>query len=231
MSNVVQGDAGSSRLAAALIGFAALLEVVLITHHPIAHGGRGPGQISDIEAVANANLGFHSILMIILVGQSVGLALLARVLHFQRPIVLAGIVLCGLSSCLLLIAMTFDGFVTHELIGSCSSSAQACASVTAGSLQLVLAIISSFSKIGFAAQCLGFAAFSAAIWSYAKRARFVGIVGGLLALAPLALIALDSRLGPSRLLQILGFLAVWGFVVAVALVRGMLNPNSATSHS
>jgi hypothetical protein len=157
--------------------------------------------------------------MIVLVGQSVGLVLLARLLGLTRPLVLAGLLLCGLAGVMLAVAMTFDGFVTHDLIASCSASPPGCAA----SLRLVWAVTSAFSQIGFGAQCLGLAALSAGLWVPGKRVRLLGVAGAILALAPTALVLPAGRIGPGRLLEVLAFLAASGLCLAAALGRGMVS--------
>jgi hypothetical protein len=227
----IRGNAGNERLAALLIGAAALLEVVLITHHPIVRTGHGDVPFAGIKAVMDANLAFHSVLMMVLVGQLVGLVLFARALGLERAIVLTGLVLCALASLMLSVAMTFDGFVTHELMSSCTPAAHGCAVTTADSFRVVLATISAFSKVGFGAQCLGFAALSAAMWAPGERVRLAAIAGGAFAIAPIALIALGGRVDPGRLLEILAFLAAWGFCVATALASGIIGSRASTSRA
>lgn len=227
MTEAGQADLLHERLAALLIGAAASLEVALITHHPIAHAAKGDAPLVAIKAVVHANLAFHTLLMMILVGQLVGLVLFARALGLHRPLVIAGLVLCGLASFMLAVAMTFDGFVTYNLIASCSGSAQGCTGTAVDSLGIVSAIISAFSEIGFGAQCVGFAALSAAMWVPGERGRLAAAAGVVLALAPVPLVLAGGKVDPGRLLEIMTFLAAWGLCVAVVLGRGILVSRSA----
>lgn len=227
MTKAVQPHPQRERLAALLIGGTAVLELVVITHHPIAPAGNGHGPLGGIASVANANLAFHAVLMLVLVGQLVGLALFARALGLNRPLVLAGLILVWVASLMLTLAMTLDGFVVSELIGSCSASSPGCTATAAQSLQIVLAMINAFSKVGFGAECLGFAAFSAAIWGAGGQVRVAAAAGVALALAPIALMLPGGRIDPGRLAEILSSHAAWGLCVAAVLARGALGSGSA----
>lgn len=222
MSEVVLAEQRQERLAALLIGLPALLGLVLITHHPIARAAKGNVPLAGIKAVADANLAFHAVLMIVLVGQSVGLVLFGRALGLHRPLVLAGLVSSGLAAVMLAIAMTFDGFVTHDLIAACSASSQGCSAVAAESLRTVLAIVRAFSRIGFGVQCLGFAALSGALWVPGQRGRLASSSGVVLGVAPIALMASADQMDARVLLQVLALLSAWGVCMAVVLARGTL---------
>src|SRR5947209_18961587 len=110
MTEATHTPAGQ-RLAAFLIGGAALLELVFVSHHPVAPpGGHGGAPFAEIQAITKINLAFHAALMVILAGQLLGLVLVARRLGVHRPSVLAGLVFGLLASVMLVVAMTFDGF-------------------------------------------------------------------------------------------------------------------------
>jgi hypothetical protein len=192
---------------------------VLVTHHPVASRAEGgPGTpFGALAAIAQANLAFHAILMLLAVGQLLGLILFARRLGLHRPLVLAGILLCGFAAILMVIAMTFDGFVIYELISRCSAFQARCDAATAGALRLALAIIQAFTKLGFAAQCLGFTALGLAMWSLRGKARIAAVACVIMALAPVVLITSGDYVGAQQLMAILALLAGWGLCVAAVL--------------
>ncbi len=231
LTQPLRGISRHERLAALLIAAAALLEVVLITHHPIAHTAAGDAPFAGIKGVINANLFFHSVLMMVLVGQLVGVVLFARVLRLERAMVVAGLILCILASVMLAVAMTFDGFVTHDLVALCTASAHGCTGTTAESLQIILATTSAFSKVGFGAQCLGYAGLSVAMWAPGLPVRLAAVMGFVFSIAPIALIALEGGIGPSGLFKILSFLAAWGLCVAAVLASGIISDRPAHASS
>jgi hypothetical protein len=209
-----------ARIAALLIGGAALLELVIISHHPVApRSATGRDAFEGIRAVMRANLGFHAALMLALVAQWVGLLLFAVQLGFARPIVLTGSVLCGIASFMLIAAMTFDGFVTFEIVNKCTVATAGCTPAVAVSLRVVLAVIQAFTKLGFSAQCLGFAPLGCALWANGGMGRWVALACIAAALSPILLLALGGSVGPLQLAQVLGLLAVWGLLVAALLIR------------
>lgn len=209
----------SLRLAAGLIGFAALLEVGLVTHHPVVssldHGAASP--FGPLTAIMQTNLAFHAILMLVAVGQLLGLLLFARRLGLARPLVLIGMAFCSLATVLLVTAMTFDGFVVFELISRCNSSASGCTRDAQSSLRLVAAIIQGFTKLGFGAQCLGFIALGVASWSLGRKSRLATVISVVAATAPMAILTSGVYVGPQQLTQILALLAGWGLCMAVVL--------------
>lgn len=207
------------RVAAGLIACASFLEVVLVTHHPIASNVQqdSGAPFGGLAAIIQTNLAFHAVLMLVAVGQLVGLFLFARRLGLERPLVLAGAVLCSLATVLLVIAMTFDGFVVYELISRCSASG-GCTENAVDALRLVSAIIQGFTKLGLGAQCLGFIAFGLASWSLGGKARIGALFSVVAATAPIAILTSGGYVGPQQLTQILALLAVGGLCIAIILV-------------
>ncbi|WP_309629778.1 hypothetical protein [Brevundimonas sp.] len=224
MSEINRPAPTNLRLAAALIGGTALLEVVLVTHHPVvSRVEHDSGLAFDaLAAIVQANLAFHAVLMLVAVGQLAGLFLFARRLGLDRPLVLTGSLLCSLATMLIVTAMTFDGFVVYELVSRCSMSAGGCSADVTGALQLVSAIIQGFTKLGFGAQCIGFAALGLASWSLGGKARIGSVLSVMAATAPLAILTSGSYVGPEQLTQILGLLGGWGLCMAIILVAATL---------
>ncbi len=209
-----------ARLAAALVGCTALLEVALVTHHPVVSRAEQESGIpfGGLAAIMQTNLTFHTVLMLILVGQLLGLILFARRLGLHRPLVLVGTIFCSLAAALLVIAMTFDGFVVYELISRCHVSAAGCTTGTTDALRLTGAVIQGFTKLGFGAQCLGFMAFGTAAWSLGGKARIGAAVAVIVAAAPVAILTSGGYVGPPQLFPILALLAGWGLCIAAILV-------------
>lgn len=226
MSEITRPVPTNLRFAAALIGGTALLEVVLVTHHPvISRVEQNSGLVFDaLAAIVQTNLAFHTVLTLVALGQLVGLVLFARRLGFNRPLVLIGTLLCGLATVLIVIAMTFDGFVVYELVSRCSMSAAGCSADATGALRLVSAIIQGFTKLGFGAQCLGFSALGLASWSLGGRARIGSALSVMAATAPLVILTSGGYVGPEQLTQILALLGGWGLCVTVMLVAATLKP-------
>jgi len=231
MTEAAHSRLSHPRLAAALIGCTALIEVVLVTHHPVvSRNDRDPSvPFGGLAAIMETNLAFHAILMLVVVGQFVGLLLFARRLGLHRPLVLTGILFCGFAAVLLMIAMTFDGFVIYELISRCSASAAGCAEGTADALRLALAIIQGFTKLGFGAQCLGFMALGVAMWRLGGNVRIAAIAAVIVATAPILMIISGAYVGPQQLMEILALLAGWG--LCVASVLAMESVRSGNSHA
>jgi len=219
MTQVARTQPIHLRLAAALIGCAALVELVLVTHHPVVSPEeRDPGSLfGGLAAIMQTNLCFHAVLMLVVVGQLAGLFLFARRLGLSRPLVLIGGIFCSLAAVLLVIAMTFDGFVVYELISRCSASTVGCTDATADALRLMQAIIQGFTKLGFGAQCLGFIALGLASWSLGGKARVGVAISVMAAAAPIVMITSRAYVGPQQLTWILALLAGWGLCVAAIL--------------
>ena len=210
----------NSRVAAALIGGTALIGAVLVTHHPVVARTEGdPGYpFGGLAAIMQTNLTFHGILMLVVTGQFLGLFLFARRLGVHRLWVLAGLLLCSFAAILLIIAMTFDGFVVYELISRCSASSPGCGKGTEDALRLSLAIIQGFTKLGFAAQCLGFMTLGGAMWTLGGRVRIAAVAAVSAAAIPIVMISSGAYVGPQQLMEILTLLGGWSLCVAAVLI-------------
>lgn len=219
------------RLAAALIGGSALLEVVMVTHHPVISRAEADASnpFGGLAAIMQTNLTFHAFLMLVVVGQFLGLVLFARRLGLHRPLVLVGLLLCGAAAILMVTAMTFDGFVTYELISRCSASNAGCGGGATDALRLAVSIIQAFTKLGFGAQCLGLLALGSAMWTLGGRARVATAVSVIAALAPLVMITSGQYVGPRQLMEVLAMLGAWGISVTVVLVLEAFAPETVDS--
>lgn len=210
-------------IGAILVGAPALIQLAVIMHHPVAapsaRAGPGAGSLAGLASVVGANRAFHAVLMLLMIAQLTGLALLARRLGTRRPIVIAGAILCALATVLLLLATTFDGFVTFELVTRCASSQEGCTDGTKSSLALVLASIQAFTKLGFLAQCLGFASFALAVLGTGPRTRIIAALGIAAALAPLAAMGAATYVNVAVIVQVLAFHAAWALGAALLLIR------------
>jgi hypothetical protein len=183
----------AERVAAALLGVPALLELALILHHPVPARAIGPTGTADplggLAAVIDANRTVHGVLIVLMLGQLTGLLLLARRLGLRRALVVAGAVLCAVAAVLLLLATTQDGFVTYELISRCRASVGGCGDGTRAGLAMILASVQAFTKLGLIAQSFGFAVFAASLLRSGGQLRRAGFSGTVAALAPLGLLA------------------------------------------
>lgn len=230
-------DRKADRVAALLVGLPAIVELALILHHPVPVRTAGTTAATDpfggIAAVLGANRAFHAVLILLVVAQLTGLLLLARKLGLHRAHVVAGSMFCALAAIVLLLATAIDGFVTFELISRCRASADGCGADTQAALNMIVASVQAFTKLGLVAQSFGFAALAASLLHGAGRLRSSGLAGLAVALAPLVLLASGTYVGPVVIMQILIAHALFAGGAAVLLGTGRLNlavPNSGEDH-
>ncbi len=220
-------DKKADFIGALLVGLPALVELALILHHPVPARTIGSAGAADpfggIAAVIDVNRAFHGILILLMLAQLTGLLLLARRLGPHSAPVVAGGVLCAVATILLLLATTYDGFVTFELISRCRASAGGCGDGTRAALAFILASVQAFTKLGLVAQSFGFAAFAAAILGIPGRIRLAGLAGVILALAPLVLLASGTYAGAALIMKILVAHAIFGTGAALLLGSGRLH--------
>jgi hypothetical protein len=226
MTNSERGRT-ADRVAALLVGLPAVVELALILHHPVPARTIGPAGAADpfsgIAAVIGANRTFHAVLIMLMLGQLTGLLLLARKVGLHRPLVVVGSVFCAVATILLLLATTHDGFVTFELISRCRAAAGGCGDGTRAALELILALVQAFTKLGVVAQSFGFAAFAASLLRSGGRLRSAGAAGLVIALAPLGLLPSGDYVGAALIMQILVAQAAFGIGAALLLGSGRLD--------
>jgi hypothetical protein len=209
------------------------MELALILHHPVPARTTGPAGAADlfggIAAVIGPNRTFHAVLILLMLAQLTGLLLLARKWGIHRPAVIAGAVLCLAATILLLLATTFDGFVTFELISRRSASASGCGAGTRAALAMIFASVQAFTKLGLLVQSLGFAVLAATLLRSGRPLRIAGAAGIVIALAPLALLASGTYVGVVLIMQILVPHALFVTGAAVLLASGRFDRLAATS--
>jgi hypothetical protein len=226
---VIDSEPGrkANLVAALLVGLPALVELALILHHPSAPPAVGSAARTDpfngIAAVIQANRTFHGVLILLMLAQLTGLVLLARRLGHNSAMVVAGTVLCGIATGLLLLATVHDGFVIFELVSRCRASPAGCGDNARAALTFILASVQAFTKVGLAAQSLGFAAFAAAFYQSAGRLRFAVLTAGVIALIPLPLLASGTYVGAHLIMKVLVGQAVFGTGAALLLGLGRVH--------
>lgn len=220
------GEGSNDRVAAWLVGLPALIQLALILHHPVAAPAPGAAGAADpfagIAAVIGANRSFHAVLILLLIAQLTGVALLARTLGLHRPLVAAGSICFALAAMLLVLATTHDGFVVFELISRCRASAGGCTGGTRAALDTIMASVQAFTKLGFVAQSFGFAALAGSLLRSGRTLRLFGLAGVALALAPLGLLASGAYVGPAMIMRLLVAHAILGAGAALLLGSGRL---------
>jgi hypothetical protein len=220
-------------VAASLVGLPAIVELAMILHHPVPARTIGSAAAIDpfggIAAVIEANRLFHAVLIMLMLGQLTGLLLLAPRLGLRRALVIAACVFCAIATILLLLATTLDGFVTFELISRCRASASGCGDAARAALAMILASVQAFTKLGLVAQSFGLAAFAGALIQEGRNLRLAGVVGLLIALAPLTLLVSGTYVGPALIMQILAAHALFGMGAALLLGLGCFDGLLATA--
>ena len=228
-------DRKANLIAALLVGLPALVELALILHHPVPArtiGLRGAADpFGALAAVIDDNRTFHAVLILLMLAQLTGLLLLARRLDLHRPAVVAGSVFCAVAAVLLLLATTFDGFVTFELISRCRASSAGCGDGTRTALAMILASVQAFTKLGLLAQSLGFASFAAVLLRSGRPLSLAGAAGVAVAFAPLALLGSGAYVGAALIMQILVPHVLFGIGAAVLLGSGRLDRLPATGNN
>jgi hypothetical protein len=226
-------DRKANLIAASLLGLPALMELALILHHPVPARTTGPAGAADlfggIAAVIGPNPHVPRGPDPADAGATDRLAAARRKWGLHRLAVIAGAVLCLAATILLLLATTFDGFVTFELISRRSASASGCGAGTRAALAMIFASVQAFTKLGLLVQSLGFAVLAATLLRSGRPLRIAGAAGIVIALAPLALLASGTYVGVVLIMQILVPHALFVTGAAVLLASGRFDRLAATS--
>ena len=211
----------TERTAAVLIFIPALLSFVMVLHHPVLRLGDTQGSAAlatGIGRIASETRIFHGLILVLVAVQALGLYRFAERLGLSRLWVRAGILFYGLSTVLMFVPGTIDGLVTPLLGSRCFGDAPQCANSLAGSLTFAWAAIQAFTTIALALQALGLLSWSVALALSSGWQRWAGICGGLLAIAPLAMLGtLDRAIDPLVLAEIIIFEAIWAMAAAIML--------------
>ena len=216
----------SDRAAALLMFLPALLSLVIVLHHPILHEAdrQSASALSHgIGRIETANAVFHGIVLLLLSAQALGLYSFAERLGLSRLSVRAGAMLYGAATIIMFIPGIFDGFVTPLLGTMRANDPASCCGGLAGSLVIEWAIIQAFTKVAFALQALGLLCWSIALLGEKGWRRWTGVVGAMIAIAPLVMLsAMTHSIDPTRLAEIVMFEALWSMAAASMLWSGAL---------
>ena len=229
--NAMTKTLSTERTAAVLIFIPALLSFVMVLHHPVLRLGDTQGSAAlatGIGRIASETRIFHGLILVLVAVQALGLYSFAERLGLSRLWVRAGVLFYGLSTVLMFLPGTIDGFVTPLLGSRCFGDATQCANSLAGSLTFAWAAIQAFTTIALALQALALLSWSVALALSSGWQRWAGICGGLLAIVPLAMLGtLDRAINPFVLAEIIIFEAIWSMAAAIMLWSDRIRANRA----
>ena len=196
------------RQAAWCIGLPAVLIVAVILHHPVLGVARNASTdelLAGVSRVAVTNAAFHAAVLLMLSLQAIGLWSFVERLGLDSLLVRAGVFFYAVSTMLLFMAGTVDGFATPMLGLGCNGSSANCAAIVATGISIESGWIQAFTKTGLSMQALGTACWAATLALTHRGAwRRGGMIGLLVALAPIAQLASnDAAIGPGRLASLL----------------------------
>jgi hypothetical protein len=210
----------------AVIGLSVLLAVVMILHHPVAHGGGTAAILQSAQRQADIDHIVHGVLIALMGVLTLGFLHLTQRLGFQRPAAAAGFVAFAAGSLLVSIAGTFDGFVVPDVATWCNAPGHVCTG--SGMLVLISAVIQDFTTVGFVAQSIGLIAWGIALLTARGgwAGRTLGVLGVLCGGASAAvLIGAHVFLTPHSLLMIFAVYGVWYLAAAAWLIAVPRTPD------
>lgn len=211
-----------------ILGLGMIMLVVLIAHHPQAHGTSQVQRIGSILQQSNADRIVHGTVMGVMVGLGLAMGRFSAALGISgKPVMAAALsYLLGLGAGIA--AMTFDGFVIPSIAQTCADLAQPCLASIEPILRLSSKAVQAFTTVS-----LLFTAAAVMLWSIALigrggRLRLAGLIGILSAAAQalLTVVFIDG-LKPTTLLAVLAAQIVW-YVTATLAMRSLAeNPVGA----
>lgn len=201
-----------------MLGGLSILALVVLSHHPVAHGGTADEVLASIRTQATADRLVHGALAINFGLQTAAMFVFASRLGVWRLTVLAGLVSFSCGAMLLVLAAMTDGFVVPAIVGGCGPSPSCLAQATP-LLRLSGLQIEALSRFALVAVAIAVAAWSGALLMTPATPRWAGS-GGLCAAAVLlaALIASGARLSAHTLMPVMAAEIAWCLIVAALMI-------------
>ncbi|MGN6527072.1 MAG: hypothetical protein ACTHL8_11825 [Burkholderiaceae bacterium] len=207
------------RAAAAGMALAAVLSIVFVALDPEVRVRGASAVLQAIAADAPIHQGVHAAESLFVLMLAHGVASLGARLGLARPAVRFGLLAYLAGAFAMLVATTFDGFVTPAIAAAWLRPGH---DVQAGLEAIRLAGISvqSFATMSWGLEAVGALALSAALFADGGARRRLGALGLVAAMAPIvALAAAGPAMDTTVVVGILLTQAVWNFAGAAALWR------------
>ena len=213
------------RQAAWCVGLPAVLFVAVVLHHPVLGVARNASTdeiLAGVSRMAVTNAVFHAGVLLMLSVQAIGLWSFVERLGLDSLWVRAGVFFYAISTVMLMMAGTIDGFATPMLGVGCNGSSANCAVIVATGISVESGWIQAFTKTGLSMQALGTACWAATL-AFTRRGSWQlgGLIGLLVALAPIVELATSgAAVGPGRLASLMSSGCVCMLGAAVFLWTG-----------
>jgi hypothetical protein len=219
IADVPRKSTERDRVAATGMAAAAVLSIVLVALDPeVSVHGAGP-ILQAIAASAPFHQGVHVAESLFVLMLAHGVVSLGARLGLSRPVVRFGLMAYLAGALTMLVAATFDGFVTPAIAAAWLRPNH---DVQAGleAVRFAGAAVQSFATMSWGLEAMGALALSAALFADGGARRRLGALGLVAAAAPIVTIAAS---GPAMdtmvVVAILLTQAVWNVVCAIALWR------------
>jgi hypothetical protein len=214
-----------ARIAAALLIFATLIEVLAMAHHPSFPTADIAAATRGILAASGIIGWVHGVLIALMLVAAFGLSEFILREGASRPLIRAGTIAYGTGVILMIGAALVSGFVVPELIRSLASLPTLDAQVVRALVTLCHVLNRTCANTSVLTTSAGIACWSVVLLQKsdsrpARLRRAVGAVGCLVALVPAAALLSGAMslnvLGMSTVVAIQG---VWNVAIAVLLLR------------
>ena len=219
IANSARTATPSDRLAATGMAIAAVLSIVFVALDPEVRVSGARAALEAIAANALVHQGVHVAESLFVLMLAHGVVSLGTRLGLSRPMVRFGLLAYVAGAVAMLVAATFDGFVTPAVAAAwLRPNHDAQAGLEA--IRLAGVAVQSFATMSWGLEAVGALALSAALFADGGARRRLGALGLVAAVAPIVTLAASgSVMDTMVVVGILLTQAVWNLTCAVALWR------------
>ncbi|MFL6590915.1 MAG: hypothetical protein ACJ8M4_12175 [Chthoniobacterales bacterium] len=210
----------SQRLAGFVLGAAALLAMVAISHHPVARARRGPEMFEAINQLASTDRAVHGALIVIMFAMIFSFTVYTLTRPRLSICVLAWVAFFAGSMCVIGAALT-DGFFVPTFAEHYPHTAPTDTGPALAILNASAVVIQVLTKFGFLALSAGTLFWSIDLVLDRGPSRLIGLLGLLASLAVAALLIFAGALNPHSLLIIVALQALWYLAISYWMIASV----------
>jgi hypothetical protein len=202
-----------------LIG-ASVLEVLAMAHHPSVGSHEVAGAVAEIGRLSALSATVHGALIALMLISFYCLTEFCLQRGMRRPLVRAGLIAYAAGVIAMMGAATVSGFIITGVASHLSQATPADQQISAQLLILCAVLNQALAKIGVVAMSAGIAFWSIGLLHSAGLARWIGALGCVIGLLPVAGLALGVlRLDVHGMGAVVLLQTLWSIAIGVWIYR------------
>lgn len=209
----------STRAAGVSIAAATILSTIFVALDQNAVGANPHDIMQSMVGMQGMKALVHGVAIASVTAYAFGFASLAARLGLRKPLVLAGLISYLIGCFAMIVATTFDGFVSTSVAQQFVNASPESVKTGFNIIIALGSVVGGFAKVGWVLQAVGVLGWAFVLLKESGLNRVTGAVGFCSSALVIGIVAVTTEFSMTSILAILCAQLIWNLAAAVRLIR------------